>query len=82
MGAGHRVSARSVVFADIASVGFPVHARVKIRSVANVQATANECHPSQMDLTARQFLGLLSLWGRQRDLRASLPASITRPGRS
>jgi len=49
--------------ADIASVNFPVHARVKIRSVAKVKATASECHSSQMDLTTSRLLGLLSRLG-------------------
>jgi hypothetical protein len=49
--------------ADIASVSFPVHARVKIRSVAKVKAIASECHSSQMDLTTSRFLGLLSRLG-------------------
>lgn len=49
--------------ADIASVDFPVHARVKIRSVAKVKATASECHSSQMDLTTSRFLGLIGRLG-------------------
>jgi LmbE family N-acetylglucosaminyl deacetylase len=49
--------------ADIAGVSFPVHARVKIRSVAKVKATASECHSSQMDLTTSRLLGLLSRLG-------------------
>jgi LmbE family N-acetylglucosaminyl deacetylase len=49
--------------ADIAGVSFPIHARVKIHSVAKVKATASECHSSQMDLTTSRLLGLLSRLG-------------------
>jgi LmbE family N-acetylglucosaminyl deacetylase len=49
--------------ADIASVSFPVHARVSIRSVAGVKVRASECHSSQMDLTTSRLLGLLSRLG-------------------
>jgi LmbE family N-acetylglucosaminyl deacetylase len=49
--------------ADIASVDFPVHARVKIRSVEKVKATASRCHSSQMDPSTSWLLGLLSRLG-------------------
>jgi LmbE family N-acetylglucosaminyl deacetylase len=49
--------------ADIASVNFPVHARVKIGSVAKVKATASRCHSSQMDPSTSRFLGVLSRLG-------------------
>lgn len=42
--------------ADIASVSFPVHARINIRSVANAKARAAACHASQMDPSTGSFL--------------------------
>ena len=49
--------------ADIASVSFPVHARVNVRSVAKTKALASACHSSQMDPSTSRLLGLLSRVG-------------------
>ena len=42
--------------AEVASISFPVHARINIRSVATVKAQAGACHASQLDRSTGWFL--------------------------
>lgn len=49
--------------ADIVSVSYPTHARVKIRSVAKAKALASACHSSQMTPGYIRLIGLLARLG-------------------